>query len=237
MKNVEDGFDAEKLLLEINSGKPLRPEDEKLVGELLAAPENRLLGRHLSQDDIYSLVLVVGRAKVTKFRHLIAAFLDRDDPLTVSLVLEVLCLEWKETAEYLERVISFALGVQWDIEGDVRQTAIKVIGEFLKSVIPAAGKASGVSLAPANQHVLSLLIHLFDDDEDDWIRFAAYRALLRAGGLPEDDLPSEGLLPDLSPGSPDLNQAILSRLRELAGYSSESFSESSKSVKGPASMR
>ena len=167
MKSGEDGFDAEKLLLEINSGKSLRPEDEKLVGELLAAPENRLLGRHLSQDDIYSLVLVVGRAKVTKFRHLIAAFLDRDDPLTVSLVLEVLCLEWKETAEYLERVISFALGVPWDVEGDVRQTAIKVIGEYLKSVIPAAPGSSAVALTPANQHVLSLLIHLFDDDDDD----------------------------------------------------------------------
>lgn len=236
MKDSEEGFDAEKLLLEITSGKSLSKDDEELVGRLLEAPDDRLLGRHLSQDDIYSLVMLVGRAKLKKFRHLIAAFMDRDDPLTVSLVLEVLCLDWQETSEFLERVISFALGLPWDEDGDVRQTAIKILGEYLHAALASVVRA-GKNAAPAEQHVLSLLLHLFEDDEDEWIRFAAYRALLHAGGVPTEEIPNDGYLPDLSPESSTLDRATLEKLRRVAGYSSDSFSGSPGSIKGPASMR
>lgn len=236
MSEAEEDFDAERLLLDINSGRRLRAEDEELVGRLLAAPEDRLLGRHLSQDDIYSLVLLVGRAKLTKYRHLIAAFLDRDDPLTVSLVLEVLCLDWNETPDYLERVISFALGVSWDLEGDVRQTAIRILGEYLSRVV-APALDTPQKIGPGDQHVLSLLVHLFEEDEDEWIKYSAYRALLRSAGVPIDELPAEGVLPDLAPDSASINQPIMSKLRLAAGYSSGSLSGSPSSVKGPASMR
>jgi hypothetical protein len=206
-------IDPEALLLRLNSGKKLREGELHAVTQLLQSVDAESLGRKLSVDDVYALVLVIGRAKATQCKGLLERFLDAKDPLTVGLVLEILCLQWHDTEEQLERVLNFSLGNSWDEEDDVRHIALKIIGEYLAEKLPAPTEPQRRRV----KKVLELLLALFDDEElPAPTRQYAYFALLRAGGVPSSDLPSEFAILDLSPHSKQLRFDVLSGLRAMA---------------------
>lgn len=192
-------MDVEKLLLNINSGKDLcQKEVDEVAAFLEAIHTDERLSSRLSLDDIYELILVLGRARARQYRHLIERYLESKDPTTVTLVLEILCLHWKEHESYLERLINFSLGVVWDTEGDVRIAALQLLGEYLRARIYTKREADLPRLEiPENErnqvcHVIDLLLQLFDDaDEDYAIRHAAYAAMLAGAGVNRDALPTE----------------------------------------------
>lgn len=209
-------MEADKLLLKINSGGNLSHEEVEEVASLLKISiEDRKKLVLLSVDDIYCMLLVLGRNKNEDYRHLLTQYLEYDDPLTVSQVLEILCLDWKETEEYLERLINFALGTSKDSEEDIRQTSIKILGEFLFTK-----KLENQSQATSTLKVLELIFSIFEDEDcDQWTRQRAYYSLLRATGNDWADIPSECKMLDFSKGSIDVDWNKLSQL-------SSSFSES-----------
>ncbi len=211
-------MDPEKLLLQISNGKTLSPEEvEELIHLLEGAAVGDELRRDISLDDVYSYLVVLGRAKCTRARHVLERYLEMRDPLTVALVLEVLCLEWGFTEEFLERVVNFAVGVAWDYDEDVKQTALKILGEYLLTSLRSRKENDGAML-PREQRVIDLLFTTFDDQAGKiWCRQAAYFALCRAGGLSWEELPGECTSLDFSSRKGEVRYDVLDRLRALAG--------------------
>jgi hypothetical protein len=169
-------MEADKLLLKINTGGNLSHEEVEEVASLLKISiEDRKKLVLLSVDDIYCMLLVIGRNKNEDYRHLLTQYLEYDDPLTVSQVLEILCLDWKETEEYLERLINFALGTSKDCDEDIRQTSIKILGEFL-----FAKNSENQSQTTSALKVLELIFSIFEDEDcDQWTR--AKKVLISIG--------------------------------------------------------
>lgn len=227
------GLDPEKLLVRISDGETLSSEEVEELAEVLRAVDAAEVGRKRSVDEIYSYIVVVGRAKLTSLQHSIEKFLDVRDALTVALVLETLCLEWKATDAYLERVISFALGVSWDEDQDVQQAAIKILGEYLfETLAPSLhGETSDLRLSPPQHRVLELLLSIFSDPElESWTRQSSYFSLCRADGRDWDRIPSECVQLRFEKGTKDIDWSMIEGLEEvLTHYSSEEESESSSS--------
>lgn len=234
MPKDDDHFldiDPANLLFRLNSGKKLKPAEIRAVVDLLSADEVTELGSSVSFDDVYSLLLVLSRAKLKEHRHLIEKYLSCDDAFIASLALEILCVEWAETPEYLERLINFALGVPWDEENDLRNTAIKILGEHLYSTVGAAFKETrtvgGKAVRPAKRQVqviAMLMSTLTDADQEPATRQAAYFSLCRAAGKDWEQIPSEFAQLDLSPESPDLDHEMLGQLSLLISSTDSSSS-------------
>ena len=208
--------------MKLSTGKRLTAAEVRGVVELLesASEETGL-------DDSYTCLLIVGRAGLTEQRRLVERYLETKDPLTVSLALEILCLQWQTTEDYLERALDFALGVSWDTDDDVRGMSLRVLGEYLRSSWSGAVPRS---CSDKQLKVLGLVLSVFDDDSlDPLVRQAAYNALCRAGGKEWEELPSECVLLDLSAGSADVDWTLMNNLRQLSLSSPESPAPSSSS--------
>ena len=204
--------DPVNLLVKLNSGGVISGDELKGVAALLREDDDSSLGDNVSFDDAYSLILVLGRAKAVQYRSLIERYLNCDDAFTVSLALEVLCLEWQGAEDYFERLIQFALGVSWDSEDDVRQGAIKIIGEHLRGVIEK--KQPG--LRDFDRRMLELLIATMKDQSiDPSTRQSAYFALCRTAGKSWEEIPSEFHQLDFSENSTDIDWKMLAQLSSL----------------------
>lgn len=220
-------LDAEQLLAEISDGKEIADEQIRHIVECLESVETEELVRMPSIDELYSYLLVIGKLKRFEHRAILERYLDATDVLTVSRVLETLCLDWGQTEEYLERVINFALGVGWDSDDDVRLSAIRVLGEYVEG---SCRTEQAQQLKAAHRQVVELLIGIFEDqDADSWTRQAAYAALCRAAGIDWEELPGECVALDLAEGSEDIRWDLLAQCRKSLG------SSDSSSVNGPPS--
>ncbi len=232
-------IEVEDLLIKINSGKSLRKSEVEEVAALLDwIREDSEVAEKISVDDVYSMLLVIGRAKDRKHQHLLARYLDVKDALTVAFVLEILCIDWNCRDEFMERVINFALGASWDQDEDVRHTAFKILGEYLFESIRKNG-AEQLELEGAKveqrRKVLELLLSALGDTElEPWTRQHAYFALCRAGGKSWEEIPSEYSTLDLSESSKDIDSAMIQRLRDVAGSSPSSSSSLSSTGASPA---
>lgn len=200
---------AESLLIKVNSGEALTDAEREHVERMLGLYFADDVIRKPCIDDVYSYLLVLGRGHATAARKIVEKFLDEKDPYTIALVLETLCLDWRETESYLERVIQFALGVSWDEDEDARQVALKVLGEYL------AERIGEQALTKHEASVLELLLGIFSDPvTDDWTRQLAYFSLLRAAGKREEDLPSSCRMLKLGEGSQEVDWDAIIFLRE-----------------------
>ncbi len=208
-------IDPERLLFRLNSGEQLKAEELEAVVTMLQSVEDPNQIRALSIDDIYSLLLVIGRARSYEHRHLLETHLESKDPATVSLVLDILCNSWQLTAEYLERLLSFSLGVSWDTDEDVRQTAIRALGEYL---FDAQTNPDFKIFSAPQRRVLELLLGIFEDSSvDQWSRQITYFALCRAARLDWEQIPSECSRLNLEDDSEEIDREMLARLKkELA---------------------
>jgi hypothetical protein len=153
---------------------------------MLTADElNQIAGQLRSQRSIdpYELLLALGRAMARQHRSLIEGYLlDVGDPMLTRLALQILCKFWGETERYLPQVRSFLAGVPWDEEGDVRQMAGSIAGEYLRET--------------DDEELLSqLLARTKDEALDDVDRADAYISLARAMGKQWEDLPPLSRLP------------------------------------------
>ena len=93
------------------------------------------------------------------------------------LALEILCLYWGETQNYVEYLRRFIKGVSWDSESNVRQVAILLAGNHLRS--------------NSDPRLLRSIIDIAQNaTENTVIRGDAYLSLGRAMGKDWKELPS-----------------------------------------------
>lgn len=207
-------MEAEELLLRVNSGEALSERELREVAEQLELVDSPEIIRKPSYDDAYSLLLVLSRARAKQYRHIVERFLNSEDSITVSLVLETLCLDWQETEAYLERVVHFALGDSADGEDDIRQTSIRILGEYLAETRLATTRELAARAEDRRRQILMLLLSYVEDDMTDTVtRTASYRALLRAAGFKDLDIPSPFSQLDFAQNSEDIRWDIVSEFR------------------------
>ncbi|MCB0358160.1 MAG: hypothetical protein KDD44_00935 [Bdellovibrionales bacterium] len=201
-------MDPEKLLVDVNSGKKVRREDlDEIVAFLDSLDPETCEGNAL--DSAYACLLLLGRADLKERAQLFEKYLDCNDPLTVALSLEILCVEWDLTEGYLERVVSIALGAPWDPDGDAQAAAFKALGEHVRRRVSAP-------LEPRERRLLELILKSFSDPSgSDESREAAYRALLRVAGREWDEVPREDRILDLSADSDDIDGQAITSCRKL----------------------
>lgn len=226
--------DPEKLLDQLARGKKLWLEDLRAVAALIEEflEQKTRSVQAISLDDVYSAIIVLGKAQAFRFRQVLERLLDSRDALTVSKTLEVLTEEWKEIDEYLERVVQFALGCPWDKEHEVRQTALRILGDYLgqtqdrqKSRKRVGRKKNGA----LRRELVRLLLKNFEDPRKDPLtRQVAYVALCRSLGKDPTELPSEQRLLDLSDASPDVDWDVIEISRRIATQPTSTSSSSSR---------
>ena len=135
-------------------------------------------------DDRYSLLYIIGRSFATQHEELVAGYLDyRKDPMLAKLALQILCNFWDKPSDYVDHLIKFLKGVDWDKNHDIRLQAISCVGEYLR-------QRKSSRLNEPEHECLTLLVGIFDDEKQRHVlREAAYSALARAYGLGRKDIP------------------------------------------------
>lgn len=147
------------LLEKAKWGKISRDELESVADEL----------RHGSDEaDPYTLLHIIGRSGEKSYRSIIEYYLNQKiDPMLARLALQILCDFWEEAEGYVDDLVSFAQGVPWDGEDEIRLTALSLAGEYLRS--------------HQNPWLLQKLINIVEDiNEREIIRESAYEGLSRA---------------------------------------------------------
>jgi hypothetical protein len=127
--------------------------------------------------DHYTLLHIIGRAMDVSNERLVASYLDCPaDPMLSRLALQILCNYWGLTPKYVTYVRKFLSGVDWDVDGDVRQVASSIAGELLR--------------ARWDDDLFRTLLAISTNEDDlPGMRLAAIRALARAMGYGWDDMP------------------------------------------------
>jgi hypothetical protein len=200
-------MDPEKMLLKIDTEEGLSQEDlSEVIGFLDSVDFEDCEGSSL--DTVYSCLVVIGRANAKQCLPILERFLDFKDALTLSKLVEILGLDWGMADHLLQHLIRFTVGVSWDYEEDLRQSSIKVLGEYLNDSIGA--KPAKQQIDARSSSVIELLLKIFEDDEqDEWTRKSAYLALGRASGKSWEELPAECAFLDLSSSSKDIDSAVI----------------------------
>jgi len=208
--------EPDQLLVRIAKDEGLTEEEELVLVSLLTEWGNEGLPRERSQDDLYAYLVVLNKSGLKKHYKLLDRFLDAKDALTVSFVLETLCVDWQMSGEYLQRAISFAIGAPWDSEGDAREQALKVLGEYLRADLSPETLKNVKKLSKPQKEVSLLLLQTVnDEDNNNWVRQASYFALCRAYGIEWEQLPPECTLICFDKNDPSIDKTLLSKVESL----------------------
>jgi hypothetical protein len=129
-----------------------------------------------NDDDLYTLLHILGRSEAVKHKELVEKFLYYPSfPMISGIALRTLCIYWGLTKEYLDPLKRFIQQVDWDPDEDVRLTAIQCARNYL-------GEAS-------DEDLLKLLLNIFyDEGAIEPIREAAYEAVAMATGQTYEDM-------------------------------------------------
>lgn len=119
-----------------------------------------------SQGDLYTALHVVGLAGSPAQAEVVRKYLRMPaDPMLSRLALQILGDYWGLSSDLLPELRRFLTGVDWDVEGDVRDVAISITGRHLREVGGPADLAR-------------MLMSIADDDSEfGLVREAALRAL------------------------------------------------------------
>jgi len=208
MTNLDDVDAIDEILARIHAGKKLRKDELTMVASILQEIELQEVGRKLGSDDTYQLLSALLREPSWKDERLFERFFDIHDPTTASLVMKKLCSSKEGRKNYLERLFNLALGSDWDEDGDLQQDAIEFLGEF-------AWEAK-LSDMPDNRRkeVLRFLFDHFDDENSGReLRQWSYVAILRAGGISHEELPSRYAIYDFDKDNKKVNWNLLEEIR------------------------
>ena len=146
----------------------------------------RLERRELT-GDLHEKLLVMMFGGDARYRRAVEPYLDFQPNLEIARsALETLCTYWYLTADYVDWVVWFGQGVEWDFEwsiATVRSLALAIAGSHL------AYKKS--------RKLLELLIGVSEDEtEQQKNREEAAAALLEASGVPPHKVPHQLPLTD-----------------------------------------
>ena len=196
-------FNPEELLSKVSKGKELEAEQiEQIVTVLQSWYEDK--PRENNVNDLYAYLVLIKVSDLKQHHKLVSNFLREKDALIVSLVIEILCLNWELTEEYLPHIISVAVGLAWDLDSDAREQALKVLGEHLNQKKEKDAK------------ILELLFSILEDQENDlFLRKTAYNSISRAMGVEWEDLPADCKLIDFDKKDQAVNYELLKKAKSL----------------------
>lgn len=79
-------------------------------------------------------IYILGRIAAIRHKPTIEKYLYYpSDPQVSQIALKILCIYWKETANYIEQIVSFIKGQPWDTVDEVRLMAFHVLGRYLQN--------------------------------------------------------------------------------------------------------
>ena len=201
-------MEAEELLSKVSKGQELSPEQIQDVVDVLSNWYEEK-PRENNINELYAYLILIKKSKLKQHHKLVATFLREKDALIVSLVIEILCLEWSYTEEYLPHIISIALGLSWDLDSDAREQAMKVLGEYQNQQSKKDSK------------ILELLFNALEDkDNDMFLRKTAYNSISRAMEIEWESLPADCKLIDfdsksLAKDHPEIDLEVLKKAKSL----------------------
>ncbi len=155
----------------------------KLESDELAYVVKRIKASKPGDDqDLYTLIDILGKAQAKEYRSLVESFLDYpSDPQIPKIALETLCLSWGLIKEYiptLKHIIRSLKDYDFSRKDEpVRLVALKCAGEFLRDY--------------PEPELLELLLSIQDrrNREQEIIQYGAYAAIIRAIGKDWSDIP------------------------------------------------
>jgi hypothetical protein len=119
------------------------------------------------EANLYSLIHRLGKTGMNHidpipYKKLIESFLFYPTaPMISAIALRTLCNYWECTEQYLDKVILFVKGVEWDKDEQVRLIAMSIAGRFCRH--------------KPNQELFESLIDVFENPwEDNFMRSLAY---------------------------------------------------------------
>ncbi|WP_435651384.1 hypothetical protein [Kitasatospora purpeofusca] len=150
----------------LDQAKPgkLKKEDLNIaIEEISAGFDNR--------RDLYTALHVAGIAGSADQTETVQRYLwTPADPILSRIALLILCEYWGMSSKFLPELQSFLDGVDWDVDGDVREISISIAGRHLRETEkPTSLTQSLTSIAT-------------DEAELDFVREGALRALAVALG-------------------------------------------------------
>ena len=214
-----DSLDPEELLTKLAHHQSLSTEEVSSVLNTLKLWGKDDKAREISLDDLFNFLVVCKKANLKEHHRLIANFLNLHDALTVSFVLELLCIDWQLSAEYLEHAVSISIGVSWDSEGDAREQGLRILGEYLRSfnlerMLKTDSKPRKIQTN--EKEVLNLLFSTLEDQSNNpFVRQAAYIAICRGFGKDWEYLPGECVLLDFDMPSENVDTNLLNEARRF----------------------
>lgn len=138
-------------------------------------------------QNLADCIYILGRIGADQHKATIEKYLFYPADAHVSAVtLRILCLYWKYTGEYLNQIVSFIKGVDWDEDDEVRMMAFSSLGEYLRK--------------KSELHLIKLLTDFVEDptkiegylhDRDYarvFLQACAYQDLAKALGRPSDEI-------------------------------------------------
>jgi len=153
--------------------------DKAKWGQLTGAEVNAL-GLALSdpnEPDLYTVIHAIGKAELKQYKEKLESFLDYPrEPLISAITVKVLCGFWELTDQYIDVILKFIQGVEWDEDEDVKLESLNVIGNYLiNNKVP---------------HIIQLILETFENEDNfNAVRSAAYISLGRAFGKTWHELP------------------------------------------------
>ena len=150
-------------------------------------------------SELYNCLFIVGLMGSPEHTKIIIKFLHcPEDPMLSALALKILCIYWQLSENYLNEIKQFINGVEWDELDDIRTSALRCGGEYLKT--------------NDDDELLKLIYDVFINEiEDSVIQESAYSALAMATGQTQEEY-----LNDEKP-----NADILSKVQDILSASSK----------------
>lgn len=113
---------AEQLAKKMRLGQLTQEEFDSIVERVRDNPH---------EENLSLLIRILGRVGTSELKEIIEKFLYYPKkPYVSSVALEVLC-EWGLTSDYLEVIKKFIRGEPWDVNDDVRLSAMSISGCYL----------------------------------------------------------------------------------------------------------
>ncbi len=128
-------------------------------------------------ENLYTLIDILGRAGAIKYRSLVESFLFYPaDSMVSSIALNTLCDFWGYDEDYKNKLKEFIRGVDWDENDFTKLRAISCSGELLRE--------------KPEKELFDLLIATYDGkyDDDEICREAAFSAIARGIGKNWDEI-------------------------------------------------
>ncbi len=205
------------------------------TGELAYVAERIKASKPGDDQDLYTLIDILGKTQAKEYRSLVEGFLDYpSDPQIPKIALETLCLSWELTHEYLPllKQIIKTLQKYEDLRKDdaVRLVALKCIGEYIQG--------------HRELELLELLLstQACKNNGKEIIQYGAYIALIRAMGKDWSEIPKfEDVISkngSLEPNSLIINEARYWLQKEcmeqviMWGYTKPDLDTIKKLIKG-----